>query len=277
MRSVPKGPAVFVACLLVVFLAGLSARPGQVDGASPDPSQVTRLLETFVDQEGWVDYAGLQEKGGGLMEEILEALEEPETGPSDAKRNMALWINAYNLFTLKLVADHYPVDSIRKIPGVSGVAGTGQWKEKLWILNGQRISLDEIENDRLRPMGDPRIHFALVCASRGCPPLARKAYTAGNLEPLLDEQARRFNQSPRGLATGWNKTLFGEKPVLKLSSIYDWFKKDFLLVSPDLPGYVLPYATDRDRAFVEQHKEDLSIRYMDYSWALNDRSSAQAD
>ncbi len=271
MLSRKEARGVAVGLFLAVCLSALCFFPFEVEAASLDPVLATQILETFVNEEGWVDYAGLKKQGGEPMEKLLRALAQEAPEPADVKEKMAFYINAYNLFTLKLIADHYPVESIRKIPGVSGVAGIGQWKKKLWVLNGGEVSLDEIEHERLRPLGDPRIHFALVCAARSCPPLARKAYTAGNLDHMLEEQGRRFNRLPRGLQTATEKGWTRERPVLKLSKIYDWFTKDFLRVSPDLPAYVLPFAGEADRVFIEKNRDELKVRYLEYDWTLNDQ------
>jgi len=244
---------------------------GTARAASLDPVLASGMLRDFVDEQGWVDYRGLKARGGAPLQEILRALAERAPLPADPGERMALYINAYNLFTLALIVEHYPVASIRKIPGMSGLTGTGQWKKKLWTFNGEPVSLDEIEHGRLRPMGDPRIHFALVCAARGCPPLARRAYTAENLDRLLDEQGRRFNRLPRGLRTGLKDGWLGERPVLWLSSIYEWFEEDFLRVSSGLPAYVKPFASRPDRVFIETHRADLKVRFLDYDWALNEQ------
>jgi len=264
--------AVLPFLVAVCLAAGPGVPAGGADPGSPpfDPAAYTRLLNEFVDEQGRVDYAGLAARGRPRMEGLIQGLANTDPGLLDRSHRMALYINAYNLFTLELVADHYPVTSIRKIPGVSGVTGTGQWKEKRWTVNRERLSLDGIEHEILRPMGEPRIHFALVCAARSCPPLARRAYTGETLDAMLDEQARRFNRSPQGLRTGLEGGLFGEHPVLRLSAIYHWFEGDFLGVAESLTAYVLPFASDEDRAFLEKHRKYRRVRFLDYDWGLND-------
>lgn len=255
-----------VLCLILICLAGY---PHRADASSFDHGLLTEILHVYVDEEGWVDYQGLKDKGTEKLEAYVRRLENADTSEMSEKEKMAFFINVYNAFTLKLIVDHYPLDSIRKIPGLSGIAGNGQWKKDLWTLNKRKISLDAIEHEILRPMGDPRIHFALVCAARSCPPLARKAYTPETLDVLLEEQGRRFNQSPRGLWTTVEKGFLGSKPVLNLSSIYKWFKEDFLRASDNLPDFVQPYTGSGEQAFFETYKGRLTIRYMDYDWSLN--------
>ena len=257
--------------LMILVLLGtlLSGAAGKGQDAYPDPAPYDRILKKFVDAHGRVDYKRLKDRGRNDLETYVRAVEKTDPDAMATKEKLALYINAYNAFTLKLVVDHYPVESIRKIPGVSGITSLGQWTEKMWNLNGEKVSLNGIENDLVRPMGDPRIHFALVCASIGCPPLAQRAYTALNLDAMLDEQAHRFNQSPVGLQTGEEKSLFRDQHVLRLSSIYKWYKQDFLTVAEDLPAYVLPFTNARSRAFIEKNRENLKIKFMKYDWNLN--------
>lgn len=262
---------VFFCAGLVLFLLGLVGTPVNADSSSFDHSLFTRILQKYVDEQGRVNYQGLKDQGREELEAYVKNLENAVPSRMSEKEGMAFYINAYNAFTLKLIVDNYPLESIRKIPDLSGIAGLGQWKKDLWALENKKVSLDTIEHEILRPMGDPRVHFALVCAAKSCPSLARNAYTAANLDEMLDEQGRRFNQSPKGLRTSMEKRFFGSRPVLKLSSIYKWFKGDFLRGSDNLPDFVRPYANASTRAFIETHGKDLKIEYMAYDWDLNDQ------
>ncbi len=257
-----------------VLLVVLAAPRGGLLEATADPIDhvlYTELLQAYVDEEGLVDYRGLKERGMEKLNAYVEELAGARTSDMGRGERMALYINAYNAFTLKLIADPYPVESIRDIPGLSGLLGLGQWQKEMWTLAGQEISLDHLEHGMLRPMGDPRIHFALVCAAVSCPPLAREAYTAGRLDEQLERQGRIFNRSPKGLRTWMKEALFGTSPVLKLSTIYKWFREDFLEKAEDLPSFVLPYAGPQDQTFIREHREDLEIDYLDYDWSLNDQ------
>jgi len=137
---------------------------------------------------------------------------------------MAYWINLYNALTVQIVLTHYPVDSIRDIdiaPDViSGWFSDGPWGAKLLTVEEEQMSLDDIEHRILRPIWqDNRIHYAINCASLGCPNLAPVAYTSTNLEQLLDQGAREYINHPRGVLFKHGK--------LSVSSIYLWFSEDF--------------------------------------------------
>lgn len=151
------------------------------------------LLRTQVDADGLVDYAGLKDAHAELDAYIRSLAAAPfEQLGRDEK--LALLINAYNAFTLRLVLDHWPLASIRHIPGKR------RWDAPRWRLAGETLSLNQIENERIRPrFKEPRIHFALVCAARGCPPLRAEAYTGARLSAQLADQARRVHSDGRWL------------------------------------------------------------------------------
>jgi len=225
------------------------------------------ILKEYVDHKGRVNYLGLQRHGMDELNQYLERLAKINIEEYNQNEKMAIYINAYNAFTLKLITKHYPIDSIKKIPGVSGWTGTGQWTKKFWTLGNKKISLNIIEHKILRPMGDPRIHFSLVCASISCPNLARFAFTGKDLNGQLNKQARLFNQSPKGVQYKMKK----DRPVLMLSSIYKWFKEDFLKSAQNLPSFVEPYASSSAREFIKKNRGQLKIEYMDYNWGVNDK------
>lgn len=133
----------------------------------------------------------------------------------------AYWINLYNALTVRVVLDHWPVASIRDIAISPGLFGVGPWGRKLVTVEGEPLSLDDIEHRILRPIWkDPRVHYAVNCAAIGCPGLCPTAFTAANAEELLDQAARAFVNHPRGARTEDGRGLV-------VSSIYVWFRDDF--------------------------------------------------
>ncbi len=256
---------------LILLPSGFAASPVNAASASFDHSLYTEILQSYVDEDGGVNYQGLKEQGREKLDKYVKSLESASPSKMSEKERMAFYLNAYNAFTLKLIGDHYPLKSIRKIPNLSGLAGFGQWKEDLWTIDNKKISLDAIEHKILRPMGDPRIHFALVCAAKSCPNLARQAYRAGNLDEMLNEHSRKFNQSPKGLKISEENRFSKTRPILTLSSIYKWFREDFLLVSESLPDFVQRYAAGEVQQFIEKNQKNIKIEYMDYDWHLNDQ------
>ena len=133
----------------------------------------------------------------------------------------AYWINLYNALTVQVVLDRWPVESIRDISISPGLFSSGPWGKKLATVEGERLSLDDIEHRILRPIWkDARVHYALNCAAVGCPDLQPVAFTAANSEELLERAARAFVNHPRGVA-------IEEGRRLVVSSIYVWFQDDF--------------------------------------------------
>jgi hypothetical protein len=182
----------------------------------------------------------------------VSALARPE--------QMAYWINLYNALTLKVVLDHYPVASIRDIGISPGLLARGPWGAKLVTVEGERLSLDDIEHRILRPIWrDPRIHYAVNCASIGCPDLRPAAWRAVSLDAELTAAAIAYVNHPRGVR------LDGDR--LQVSSIYDWFAEDFggdeRGVIRHLRAYAAPELAKRldGRTRIDRHG---------YDWALNE-------
>jgi hypothetical protein len=171
----------------------------------------------------------------------------------------AYWINLYNALTVEVILSHYPVKSIRNIGISPGLFSRGPWDAKLATIEREKLSLNDIEHRILRPIWkDARVHYAVNCASLGCPNLQRMAYTGENTESLLEKGAGEYINHPRGLAIKNGK--------LQVSSIYDWFKDDFGAGRDRLLEHWLKYA-DGDLAGALKSYEG-SLAY-GYDWSLN--------
>ncbi|MCJ8168557.1 DUF547 domain-containing protein [Atopomonas sediminilitoris] len=165
----------------------------------------------------------------------------------------AYWINLYNAVTVQLMLKAWPVSSIRKLGAWYAL---GPWDDEVVVVAGQGLTLNDIEHRILRPIWqDARIHYAVNCASLGCPNLASQAFTAENTERLLEQAAREFINHPRGVQ--WQQGRW------QLSSIYDWYSVDF----PDLAAHLAQYADASLQALLKQHPLS-DVRY-DYEWAVN--------
>ena len=204
------------------------------------------LLTQYVDDNGKVNYRGLKSNVSKL-DAYLETLKNnPPQASWSRNEKMAYWINAYNAFTVKKIVSNYPLNSIRDL------SGGKVWDDK-WINIGDKsYSLNEIENGILRPTyKDARIHFAVNCAAKSCPPLYNRAFTAGNLERNLDKLTDDFINDP-----AFNTISAGS---VKVSKIFDWYKDDF----GNLTDYLNEYADTKINA-------DAQIGYTDYDWGLNE-------
>lgn len=212
----------------------------------------TSLLKKHVSLEGNVDYAGFI-TDRLLLAQYLDHLSvgPPSLGSSDEEQ-IAYWINAYNAFTIQLIIDHWPLNSIRDIGGNIPMIDS-PWSIKFFKIGGVDFDLDTIEHEILRKKFDePRIHFAIVCASKSCPRLLNQAFTPDLLEQQLESQARAFVNDPsknRITSDG-----------LALSQIFDWFKTDFTKEG-SLKEYIQPYT--------QEDLSDRDINFTDYDWSLN--------
>lgn len=213
--------------------------------AQPDHSAWDALLQQFVSSTGKVNYAGLNTQKPRLRSYLDDLAQHPPQSDWSRQEAMAYWINAYNAFTIQLILDHYPVQSIRDIAG-------GQPWDKKWIqLGDQTYSLNQIENDILRPKyQDARIHFAVNCAAQSCPPLHNRAFTAANLNSTLERLTRQFVNN-----SSFNSVSENE---VEVSKIFDWYGGDF----GDLRAYL-------DRFTEISISAEAAIRFKEYNWALN--------
>jgi len=178
---------------------------------------------------------------------------------STHQEKLAFWINAYNIFAVKIITDNYPLKSIKNVGGLF----KSVWKIKAGTVGGEKYSLDEIEHGILRKMGDPRIHTAIVCASISCPNLSKKAYKPEKLNEQLDMQMSDFLANPnKGMRVDNNQR---PKRIL-LSPIFNWFADDFKS-SGGVRKFINPYVPTKYRDALKNTQYPIS--YMDYNWAIN--------
>jgi hypothetical protein len=211
-----------------------------------------------------VDYAGL--RGSADWRRLLVSLSNAKPpGTSERAARLAFWINAYNVLAIQLVADHAPRKSIRDIGGFLRPV----WKRKAGVVGGDAVTLDWIEHQMLRPMGEPRIHAAIVCASISCPSLLREPWRAEHLD-------RQFGAAWRAFLANPSKGLRVDAPAntLYLSKIFDWFAGDFADAGGVLE-MIAPYLRPSDRDWLAANPEPR-IRFLSYDWRLNDLASATA-
>ena len=216
-----------------------------------DNSLYDKVLKKHL-KDGKVDYKALRVDTFDLLRYIREIGRlDPGTWKNMSRNEkIALYINAYNAFTLKSIVDHYPVDSIKDIKGV--------WDKQTFTFAGKEITLNDIEHGTLRPKyKEPRVHFALVCASTGCPVLMEEPFTGENLDSQLNSQAERF------LRDMSKNRLDRKKNKLYISSIFKWFKEDF----GEIREFVTTFLSEKDAQYVRENKP--GIKYLKYDWSLN--------
>lgn len=242
--------------LLVTVLHGCAA-PVLPDKGCKAPSHDawTTLLQKHVDAKGQVSYKGMKQDAA-LLNTYLNTLSDcPPSTDWTKEERLAYWINAYNAFTVKLIIDHYPVKSIKDIgPKLAIPLVNSVWDVKFFKIGGVEMSLNQIEHDILRKeFEEPRIHFAIVCASFSCPVLLNRAYTADAMERQLQAQAVAFINDPLRNRVSADR--------LELSSIFNWFKGDFTKKGT-LQAFVANYAKVKV-------SDKAKVSYLDYDWNLN--------
>jgi len=244
---------------LAALALTIVSNPAQAADLDHSHAAFTAVLQSSVKSER-VDYAALKNKpdalGGYLAS--LAAVPENEFNGWSMDQRLAFLINLYNAATIKLVIDHYPVKSIKDI----GSFIKGPWDQPVVHVFGRTVTLNHIEHDIIRPKyAEPRAHFALVCASIGCPPLRGEAFDAAKLNEQLDDQGRVF------FATKSKNRVDAKAGVLYLSPIFKWFKADFTGKSSSVEKFVAPFFNDADKAVILSGK--LGVEYTDYDWSLN--------
>ena len=211
-----------------------------------DHSRWTKILQTYVAENGVVNYKGLQGNQKSLQNYLIYLAENAPQENWSKTEKMTYWINAYNAYTIQLIVDNYPTESIKDI--------SDPWEQTFFEIGGKKMSLNTIEHEILRPMGDPRIHFAIVCASESCPKLLNCAYESNTVSDQLDQAAREFINDP-------SKNNITESKIT-ISKIFKWFKSDF----PKEDAFIR-YLNKYSAISISS---DPKINYKTYEWALNE-------
>ena len=202
-------------------------------------------------------YAGVSEKDRTLLDNYLKNLESTAVSSFSRPQQRAFWINLYNASTVNLILEHYPLETITNIS--FSFFSFGPWDEDLLSVEGVELSLNDVEHRILRPIWkDKRTHYALNCASLGCPNLLPQAFTYLNTESLLEQGARDYINHPRGVK------IQGENLIL--SKIYEWYQADFGGNEEGVIKHLQRYSTNKKLKYL--HADDLEIEYQ-YNWLLN--------
>jgi hypothetical protein len=212
------------------------------------------LLKKYV-RAGKVNYAGFK-KEEAKLDRYLEILENVDPAGLPRNEQFAFYVNAYNAWTIKLILSGYPdVTSIKDL----GSLLKSPWKKKIVRIDGKVISLDHVEHEILRPRyGDPRVHFAINCAAKSCPPLRPEPFSGAILDQQLDDSTRSFINDPKSYRLEDNE--------LYVSRIFKWFSEDF---NDDIYGFFLKYATGDLAEELEAKAGRIVVKYLHYDWSLN--------
>ena len=289
-KSVWVKAATVIGLSMVVLCCGTIVQPREVAGRKAVATQArspqkleqdwNTFLKKHVSAEGLVDYTAVKANPEEL-ESIYAQVSRfsPENAPelfATKEERFAYWLNAYNIAVIKGVNEHYPIESVLAVKPFSVfslIKKGGFFVGQKFVFGGQNLNLYKVENGVIRKgFVDPRLHFALNCASESCPTLAREAYQGKRLEEQLEKQTRAFINSPRAYRIDK-----GQKQIA-LSKLFDWYKKDFveeLNKSGNPTANVLDYLEKyldggSLSAFKQARQQGYQVTFQSYDWSLND-------
>jgi Protein of unknown function, DUF547. len=246
-----SGPKLGVAFLLATLLwtpLWSAEKPVATFPPPVDSADWTRLLEKYVDASGLVAYASWKENPEDRKRIDLYLA---RFSPGGGSPSVATLINAYNAFIIRAILERYPIDGIRSIPGA--------FTSEAHLIGGRKYSLDEIEHTAVG-LGGYRVHATIVCASKSCPPLGRRAYDAAAFSVQEDDRMRAWMSRPDFYRFD------PVKNVAKLPKYYDWYRQDF--EKAGIPRILSAYAPERYRAWLAEGR--FKVEFLDYDWSLND-------
>ena len=260
--------------LLALFVFCLPASAGDLDQffstnnpnatMTVDHNAWDRIVSAYVvpsaDRINRFAYGRVSAADRKALKAYLASLQAVKVTALKRDEQRAFWINLYNALTIDVVLDHYPVKSIKEISLGGSFFVSGPWAKPLVTVEGRTLSLDNIEHDILRKVWqDPRVHYAVNCASMGCPNLMAKAFTAANLDQMLTQGAHDYINHPRGVRVSGSK--------VTLSRIYSWYRSDFGSSDSELLRHVAGFA---EPALKKQLAGIDTIAGYDYDWSLNE-------
>lgn len=232
--------------LLSLLLTFFSVTSGISQQVSTFFDEADSFFSTYI-SDGKVDYKAISKKPETLAS-VLNLAKDISVTTSEAKKYQAFWINAYNLSVIKGIVDNYPIKS--------PLDKKGFFDKTTYELAGTKITLNDIENKKLRAQfSEPRFHFVLVCGAKGCPPIITTAYTAANLEKLLQQQTVKALNDPSFIQVKGNKVAFSE--------IFKWYKEDFVKDGNEI-DFLNKYRKEKVPA-------NSKITYYAYDWQLNSK------
>jgi len=237
---------------------------------SIDHSSWDALLKKYVDAKGDVNYATWKKTATDVkaLDAYLATLSRGLPGKASSRpAQLAYWVNAYNAVTVKGILREYPTTSIRN--HTAKLWGYNIWDDLLLVTPGGQVSLNQMEHEILRKMGDARIHFAIVCASKGCPRLLNQAYTASSLDAQLTANAKQFFSDSRRFNYDARTGRLNVSPILK------WFAEDFGRNQAEQLRFIAPFLPDAAAQQLATSGK-ASVSYLDYDWGLNEQPRAAA-
>lgn len=248
-----------------VLLACTEAAPVEAQSGKADLAQWNRILGAYYHPAKGFDYKALKAKDAATLQAIRQQLGRVNVAALNPKQQLAHWINVYNVNTVATIIENYPVDSIRDI-STDPIIRLNVFKKERVPVGNAKLSLNDVENEKIRAgFKDARIHFAINCAARSCPPIRTSAFTGENLDAQLDEMSRAFLNGPHGAR--FKKD--GNTLVIHTTKIMDWFSDDFEKWSGGKAAFIRRYVSPDKQRLIDQAKK-IEFEFDDYDWSLND-------
>lgn len=267
MKMLMTRAATFLAVTAVV--AGfLAIAPTAQAATQPDYSPWDMILSKYYDPMKGMDYKALKANDGGTLAKLRQSMAKVDVASLNKKEQLAYWINLYNINVVGIIVDNYPVKSIRAIS--TDLFKFNVFKKDYVPLGNGKMSLGKIEDEKIREgFKDPRIHFAINCAARSCPPIRTEAFVGERLDAQLDDQARRFLNGPTGVKISKK----GDTTIVETTKIMDsfpWFEKDFKAWGGGNLAFIRKYVSADKAKMIDQAGKDVKVTHADYNWDLND-------
>jgi len=252
------------AAIFVVFLLTVSG----ASAADPDYSSWNSLLSKYYDPAKGMDYKGLKAKDAATLSSLRQSLAKVNVGSLTPKEQLAYWINLYNVNVVGVVVDNFPVKGIRDI-STDPIVRLNVFKKDYVPFGNGKMSLNDVENTKIRDgFKDARIHFAINCAAKSCPPIRPEAFTGARVDAQLDDQARKFLNGPNGVRLEKK----GDTLVIHTTKVMDWFGKDFDQWGGGKVAFLRKYVTEDKARTIDAAGKKIKIEFAAYSWDLNDRA-----
>ena len=254
--------------LLIVFalLAAVAVPAGAA--VPPDYKAWGELLSKYYDPAKGMSYKALQAQDKKTLDDLRRQLATVDVQTLSRMDQLAYWINLYNVSVVGIVVDSYPVESIRDL-STDPLVRLNIFKKELVDTKRGKVSLNDIENEKIRAgFKDPRIHFAINCAAKSCPPIRPEPYQGSRLSQQLDDQARKFLNGPHGVRLEKK----GVSVVIHATKVMDWFARDFDQWGGGQVGFILRYVAPDKAKEIESAGNQVSLKFYDYDWKLNDVS-----
>ncbi|MFY9824418.1 MAG: DUF547 domain-containing protein [Thermoanaerobaculia bacterium] len=255
--------------VLLICLALLAVLAAPAAAAAPPDYRVWgELLSKDYDPAKGMNYKALKANDKKAMDDLRRQMATVDVQALSRPDQLAYWINLYNINVVGLVVDHYPIDSIKDLSTDPFTKLNVFKKDSVQTKKGA-ISLNDVENDKIREgFKDPRIHFAINCAARSCPPIRTEPYEGAKISDQLDDQVRKFLNGPHGARLEKN----GVQVVIHVTKIMDWFSADFQKWGNGQINFLKRFVSGGKRNQMDAAGNQIDVKFDNYDWKLNDAS-----